>query len=668
MKFKIFLANFFVFCFTSPLYAQVPSSTSLSDLSLEELMDLPITVASKSEQTQSRAPSIVSVISRREIERYGARDLSDVLRMVPGFEFGLDFGSSVGLGFRGIWAREGKILLLLNNVPISDISYGATEMFGTFPASLIERLEIIRGPGSALYGGFAESGVIHIITRTGKEVSGVALTGSGGWMGDQSVRYGDASFGTQTADMDLYGQIVTSGSVLSNRNFLDYQGTQIDLGNGNSDRRFSLILTRLKYKNSLTLQYSRMTTSMVGADGPAVVIPNKGAPDIYADAKDTFSAQYDWKLSENLTLTPRFDYTVGIPLQTSMDPSVYGGGDNNPYNQVWRHMGELLLQYRKPEVGEALLGVAATLDEIKALSTAGDPRVALSGQPMAFRTFSRAYAVYGQWMKEFGSIALTTGMRYENTTFGNAIAPRAGLTYVQGAFNSKLLYGRSFRIPAAFQAYWSPLLNVSTLRPEIADSLELELGYKFNKQAQLKINPYFIQVREPITFVTQTYINEGLIQSYGAEASLVYDTETHGGFLNFSYQKPSHKTSARYVTADRSDFLGLPPVKLNLGAHYKLGDFQFGPSVTYLSRRYGQSDAAGVAALTGTTLIESVEYKPLLLFNLAVNWQASKKMLVSLTSHNLFGADYVLLQTYYGGHAPLPAQDRDVRLEMRVSL
>jgi len=64
------------------------------------------------------------VFNRTDIEAYGARDLADILRYVPGFELGVDVLSLVGTSFRGIWAYEGKILLMINGLTVNDYAYG----------------------------------------------------------------------------------------------------------------------------------------------------------------------------------------------------------------------------------------------------------------------------------------------------------------------------------------------------------------------------------------------------------------------------------------------------------------------------------------------------------------------------------------------------------------
>src|ERR1700752_1841087 len=79
---------------------------------LEKLINSLISVASKKPLSTRESPSIVTLVTKEEIRNSGARDLMDVLRMVPGIEFGVDVEGVVGIGVRGNWAHEGKMLLL----------------------------------------------------------------------------------------------------------------------------------------------------------------------------------------------------------------------------------------------------------------------------------------------------------------------------------------------------------------------------------------------------------------------------------------------------------------------------------------------------------------------------------------------------------------------------
>jgi outer membrane receptor for ferrienterochelin and colicin len=107
--------------------AQPVSDDELSSLSLEELLRLRVSVASKTAESTRESPGIISIITREEILNTGATDLVDILQQVPGFALGVDVSNVVSPGIRGNWAATGKVLVLLDGLQLNE------EMFGSFP-------------------------------------------------------------------------------------------------------------------------------------------------------------------------------------------------------------------------------------------------------------------------------------------------------------------------------------------------------------------------------------------------------------------------------------------------------------------------------------------------------------------------------------------------------
>jgi outer membrane receptor for ferrienterochelin and colicin len=129
-----------------------------------------------------KAPASVTVITDRQIRQMGARSLTDVLnRAVPGINTYQNPGAW-NIGIRGRNNLDSNtILFMINNHPINEaFTGGATWVHDTLIVDNIERIEILRSPGSALYGANAFVGVINIFTKKAEDIDGLELTVKGG--------------------------------------------------------------------------------------------------------------------------------------------------------------------------------------------------------------------------------------------------------------------------------------------------------------------------------------------------------------------------------------------------------------------------------------------------------------------------------------------------------
>lgn len=168
---------------------------ALADLSLEELLNTTVTTASKEEETERESPSAITVFTRKEIRALGVRTLDELLTLVPGF----DVRPTNQIDVRGISSVfNSRVLLMIDGVPMDDAYYGGPgKTTDLVNLEYVERVEIIRGPGSALYGTNAFAGVISVTTRTresGSTAPAVALSAGAGTVPDGQ---GTALFGKQ---------------------------------------------------------------------------------------------------------------------------------------------------------------------------------------------------------------------------------------------------------------------------------------------------------------------------------------------------------------------------------------------------------------------------------------------------------------------------------------
>ena len=201
---------------------------SLRAMSLEQLLNLEVSIASIDARPIREQPGIVSVVSRAEIRERGARDLAEILQLVPGFGLGVDVQSVVGPTFRGLWAYEGKTQLIVDGIELNEDLYGTIQLGSHVPAEQIEQVAIIRGPGSARYGGTAELAVIRVTTR-GAKMNGGYATYTPEVADGRFAQTFNAGVGYELEDWRLSLTTYQSENFRSNQDYVGLDGNTLDL-------------------------------------------------------------------------------------------------------------------------------------------------------------------------------------------------------------------------------------------------------------------------------------------------------------------------------------------------------------------------------------------------------------------------------------------------------
>src|SRR6266436_4900666 len=162
---------------SSPLRA-----ADLTTLSLEELSNLEVTSVSKKPEKSFRAPAAVYVITQEDIHRSGVTSIPEALRLAPGVEVARINANQWSIGIRGFGSRLARsVLVLMDGRAVYNPLFAGTYWEGQdYPLDDIDRIEVIRGPGGALWGANAVNGVINIITKRAQDTQGKLVTAAAG--------------------------------------------------------------------------------------------------------------------------------------------------------------------------------------------------------------------------------------------------------------------------------------------------------------------------------------------------------------------------------------------------------------------------------------------------------------------------------------------------------
>jgi iron complex outermembrane receptor protein len=183
--------------------AAVAGDVDYSAMSLSDLLSTPVVTSSRQEQKLSQSPSAISVITADDIKQSGAQTVAEAVSMAAGVDLRYGGQNTVGGGILGFDKLTiNKIALMINGVPWENEVYSVPD-FDSIPVTLseIKRIEILKGPGSSLYGSGAMLGVINIITKDTSETQGTSVSYTGG---DDRLYMGEVMTGNKIGNNFSY--------------------------------------------------------------------------------------------------------------------------------------------------------------------------------------------------------------------------------------------------------------------------------------------------------------------------------------------------------------------------------------------------------------------------------------------------------------------------------
>jgi outer membrane receptor for ferrienterochelin and colicins len=656
-----FLAVAIALCVTvdAPVSAQ-----SLSELSLEKLMRLDagrVYGASERSQPVTEAPTSVSFITAEDIARYGYRSLADILHGVRGMYVSDDRNFSL-LGARG-FGKPGdynsRILLLVNGHRVNDNIFGQAEIgaeFGLDPQTF-ERVEIIRGPASSVYGDSAFFAVVNVITKTGGDIDGTSVTYETGSLGTQMVRGMVGQRLSNGFDFALSSTVEQSaGNKRLYFSEFDTPETNNGIAEGLDGQGFNQHYGRLSFGN----------VTVTGAYGRR----RKDVPTGYTGTLFNEQTERLHTIDRHSLLDVEYARSVGasrVVLRGAYDRFTSDGYypfDGSPFSRVslgyynlagsWVTFGG---RVTRPLPWQTLMVGAEYIDNLQQKYVTGFDEV-----PQAsIDSSSSRRAVYIQDDVKLGRYVIVNGgLRYDGYARFDRVTPRTALIVMPTPHQSlKYLYGRAFRAPNIYETlelYFGPA--VSGLQPESIDTHEFVWERYTSDWLRTSVSSYWYKADQlisltefddPSALIGVTYVNQGEVRAKGiefeAQMRLWGDAQGH---LSYALQDARDQATGAILTNSPRQM-----IKGRVSAPLFGPGSSVGLEVVGVGKR--QTITGSQLSASGTA-------------NLTVTKSLGRSFDLVGTVRNVFDLDYAIPASSSHRQDSIPQNGRTFRVGLRVTV
>ena len=480
------------------------TNQDLTDLPLEALMQIQVPEvysASKFEQKSTEAPASTSVITSDDIKRYGYRTLGDILNSVQGFYVTYDQNYDF-VGTRGVNLGDfnSRFLLLINGHRINnDLNDGAyVDTAFLLDVDLIDRVEIIRGPGSVLYGNNAFFGVINVITRQGDSLN----------YGEASGAYGsyNAYNGRVTLGRKFENGLETlwSGSIYGSDGpenlFYPAYNTPAQnngIAHNLDDDGYGSFFTTSTYKD-FTLEggfISREKGNPTAQYGTTFNSPELRTIDDRGYATLKYAHKFDGGLDVSGNVYyDRNDFQIEYPgadLVEEKQTGEWAGGEFQVDQKIFdRHTLTVGAEYR---------------DDFKQTRNVTDLTSGVVGTDVHDHRYN--YGIFGQGdFMIVTNLHINTGLRYDRyDKFDPSITPRFAIIYDPFEQTTlKFIYGTAFRDPNFLEL---STLGFQNVQPERITSYEVVYEQGIGKYLRSSISGYYNSLHNLIDFENGSFVN-----------------------------------------------------------------------------------------------------------------------------------------------------------------
>lgn len=538
-----------------------------------------VTSASKVKESVKKTPATVTVVTQEMIENMGAQNIFDIFRSVPGLGVSQSNIYVDKITVRGVETLSSeKVLILLDghSLNVDLLNGGATGAYKNIPIELIKRVEIIKGPASALYGENAFTALINIITKKADDIDGTEV----------AVKYG--SDNTKITNF-AFGKVYDDFEIVTNLNYIKSDGNSRYVESdaigqsGHTNPWLESINTYLNliHKNGFYITANYNNTEDGPRYGNVNVINNEDL-----SKKETYFLElgYKNKLNEYFDLDARtyYDssetdnkwrlYPDGYPTSTYVDgmlgyvgyKTTKAGAESTVTFQSDNYTMVTGLSYEKQKLvdpWQKLNWNPITSTPLSSVQNFSD-----SSTNFIDEVDREFIAVYSELLYDVDeNIRLNLGFRYDHySDFGGTFNPRVGLSWSMNKSNViKFMYGKAFRAPTFAELYNKnnpSLVGNSELEPEIVQTYELSLHNSDIHNLEASLTLFYTEIKDIIMLESTVYKNKGEVITKGLESELKYNLQRGSYILaNYTYQHPDNELTGEELEniAHHEAYIGL---------------------------------------------------------------------------------------------------------------
>lgn len=629
-------------------------------VSVNELLDMVVSTASKKDELIEEAPAIIDVITKEQIKDFSANNLYELLSYLPGIEYVENFFGRSVLNFRGVQNINytNKTLLMINGNPFYEVVTGAN-FLESIPINSIEQIEVIRGPGSPLFGTNAYSGVVNIITKTNHSTGLSAKAAYGSF--NRKIASTTASINNQKGFSSFIAAEYDHSDGYNFNVTADEKGNSKDI---DYKRNATRIYGNIIYKNLIIEGgYSQLENSMYG------ITPNISYTGIQDIRQYYVNAKFQKKITEKIASTSYVRYSDFNSPSISIGYFPYPGFpyfkpgevtvDHDSASAVHLEQGGRFFsieQQFNTKITQNICNVTGIVYE----NNKTEPYYFIydkTGEKHPFSAYTSSFSSYNAGIYTQFNLNLLDdrlnivagGRVMKDVDLENSIvSPRAGVIFkINNNHFVKGLYGEAFRSASFFEKYVSTqtvLWGNTSLKPERIRTIDLSFEGRIGNHLKYKVNGFYMNTYDGISRlpsddtskIGEMYFNTIKQEFLGTEISLnAYLTKKIYGGINFSYKNGKQKNDNETV-----DVLGIAPYHGNCWFTYKYKSFYISPSIQYIAPRQGYSTRQITNETNQVVDYGSYQTDAIFLINTTTGFKI-KAFDLSFSIKNILDQDYV---------------------------